>query len=76
MEEKLINFLKQNKVYRKFMRNIGDDTIPQIIARADMVNKPNIVTPIITAFVWGLTPEGIKFWSNVNHKWITNTKQS
>jgi len=69
MKEKLINFLKKNRVHSKFMKNIGYDNIDAIIERAEFANKPKIVTPIVTAFVWHLTPEGLQFWGKINQKW-------
>lgn len=73
MEEKLINFLKNKRVYSRFMRNIKDDTIADIVNRAEKTNNPKVVTPIVTAFVWGLTPEGVQFWGKVNREWIKET---
>lgn len=70
MEEKLINFLKNKRVYSKFMRNIKDDTITEIVSRVENTDKPKIVTPIVAAFIWGLTPEGVQFWGRINREWI------
>jgi len=74
MKEKLINFLKKNRVYKKYMTNIGDDTIEAIIERAEFANKPKIVNPIVTAFVWHLTPEGLSFWARISRKWNETIK--
>lgn len=76
MEEILINFLKHKRVYKKFIRNMGNDTIPEIIISVEQAGKQGIQsTPIQAAFVWGKTSEGVKFWGKINNEWIElNTK--
>ncbi len=72
MEEKLIKYLKDNKLYSKFMKNMKRDaeyeTLKEIIDYCEATNiKYGIgATPITTAFIWDKTPEGYAFWSNVN----------
>jgi len=71
MEEKLINFLKRKRVYKKFIRNMGNDTIPEIIITVEGAMKEGIrSTPIQAAFVWARTPEGVRFWGDINNEWI------
>jgi hypothetical protein len=70
MEEKLINFLKQKRVYKKFMRNIKTTTVTEIIERYELSIKKGIpATPITVAFLWGITPEGSQFWGNISSEW-------
>jgi hypothetical protein len=70
MEEKLINFLKQKRVYKKFMRNIGKTTITEIIERYEIAILKGVpANPINAAFIWGLTPEGAQFWGNISLSW-------
>jgi hypothetical protein len=70
MEEKLINFLKQKRVYKKFMRNIKPATMTEIIERYELADKKDIpATPITVAFLWGLTPEGSQFWGKISNEW-------
>jgi len=70
MEEKLINFLKQKRVYKKFMRNIKTTTITEIVERYELSIKEGIpATPITGAFLWGTTPEGSQFWGNISSEW-------
>ena len=72
MEEKLIKFLKDRKIYAKFMRNMKKDaeyeTMKEVIAYCDATNAKYGIgaTAITTAFIWDKTPEGYAFWSNIN----------
>ena len=72
MEEKLIKYLKENKLYSKFIRNMKADgeytNITDLVAGVDKANNKLgwDTTPIAAAFVWNATKEGYAFWSNID----------
>ena len=72
MEEKLIKFLKEKKLYAKFMRNMKADGeyagITELIVGVEKANTQLgwDATPIAAAFVWHVTSEGFAFWSNID----------
>ena len=71
MDKELITFLKKNRAYSKFMRNLKYKNIEELndaIALAE--EKGFTVSPIVAAFIWTDTPEGYEYWNIVENKWI------
>lgn len=60
-------FLRQNGAYRSFMRNCSEFNPHSRIADLESTS-PNFY--ISDAFGWPLTPEGGKYWSDLNDKWL------
>ena len=66
----LITFLKRNKAYSKFMRNMKYNSVPELNDAVMLAEEKWLpVSPICAAFVWGKTPEGYAFWSRLDTKW-------
>ncbi len=70
MDKELITFLKRNRAYSKFMRNLTYKTIQDLNDAVVLAEEKGLpVSPICAAFVWGKTPEGYAFWSRLDTKW-------
>jgi len=70
MDKELVTFLKRNRAYSKFMRNLKYVNIEELndaIALAE--EKGFLVSPIVTAFIWTETPEGFEYWNNIEDNW-------
>lgn len=64
----LLNFLKEKKIYGRYIKNVTKN----IICRPYLVNSVlnNIrynLNPIDQGFTWGNTSEGHDFWYNYNN---------
>lgn len=59
-------FLKRNDAYSSFMRNLFElQPFPYFRSLED--HTPDCY--ILSAFHWGSTPEGEKYWDLLNDKW-------
>lgn len=65
-DEQFFKFLKRNDIYGKFLNNINNvgRKIKYFFERAD---KSAYVS---SAFNWDRTPEGFKYWDDINRKWL------
>lgn len=73
MEEKFIQFLKNENIYYRFkgyfaVRHPDKDL-------TDYLNNTSPTHYIIRAFNWELTDELGNFWSTVNRQWIKGMKE-
>lgn len=59
-------FLKQNRVYSSFMRNLSKSSSVSDIRDFDSFNPEDYVDG---AFRWSSTPEGLDYWSFLDNKW-------
>lgn len=63
--EKFFSFLKENKVYYRFLKIVNFDTKYIIEALNEF---PLCI--ISNAFTWESTEEGHDFWHDLDNKWI------
>lgn len=63
--EKFLSFLKENKVYYRFLKIINFDT--KYIIKALNEFPFSIIS---NAFTWSNTEEGHDFWHDLDNKWI------
>lgn len=67
MDKELIIFLKRNKAYSKFMRNLTYENIEELNDAVVLANERGVITtPIKTAFIWNRTDEGYDYWNTLN----------
>jgi len=70
MDKELITFLKKNRAYSKFMRNLKYGNVPELHDVVVLAEEKGIkVSPFVAAFVWADTPEGYRFWSQLHTKY-------
>ena len=70
MDKELITFLKKNRAYSKFMRNLTYKTIQDLNDAVVLAEeKGQYGNPIVAAFVWEDTPEGWEYWNDIEAKW-------
>ena len=62
MEEQLEKFLKENGVFDRFWANAKDDY-------ADVMYVYSADLWILRAFEWVDSPEGFKFWNDIDDMW-------
>jgi hypothetical protein len=69
--EKFINFLKSEKVYEKFIKNLLEisDGWKENWITDDLCDN-NERDYILSAFYWDHSDEGQSFWDKINNKWI------
>ncbi len=68
----LYNFLKKNKVLDQFISNFEKQHHPSRIFYDYILihnNSIHLSSLIGSAFIWSYTPEGNKFWREVDQKW-------
>ncbi len=69
MDKELITFLKRNRAYSKFMRNLKYGNVPELNDAVVLAEERGIkVSPLVAAFIWVDTPEGYRFWSQLHTK--------
>ena len=76
--ETLLSFLKENKIYGRFIKN----TVNFLIEDTNRVNYVFCVVekikrdfnPINCAFTWSKTSEGHEFWRKHDHAYIATIK--
>ena len=71
MDKELITFLKKNRAYSKFMRNLKYGNVPELHDAVVLAEDKGLhVSPIVAGFVWATTPEGYKYWSDLNVRFV------
>jgi len=71
MDKELVTFLKRNRAYSKFMRNLKYVNIEELNDAVVLAEEKGIeVSPIVAAFVWATTPEGYRYWSALSDLWV------
>lgn len=69
----IVQFLKDNGAYEKFLDNLaGKRSKEEIIDFFRQDFGQNYC--INCAFAWASTPEGHRFWSEINAKWMSLSK--
>ena len=66
---KLIKFLKQQRVLRKFKKNFACDKLTISNDLKAFCTRTPQVSYIARAFTWDDTPEKHEFWKPLNDKW-------
>ena len=75
MREVFDEFLKKHEAYRKFYKNFkrsickGKDATSMNIAEHFNTYKETCQLFLILAFTWSETPEGSKYWIDLNDLW-------
>lgn len=62
---KFLWFLFRNGALIKFMRNLDAPL-------RTVNNSSSTIYYILGAFLWSNTPEGVKYWYDLNRKWIND----
>ena len=70
MDKELITFLKRNRAYSKFMRNLTYNSIEDLNDVIALVEEKGFpASPIVAAFLWTDTSEGFEYWNKIEDKW-------
>lgn len=64
-------FLNRNKAYDSFVENLTDS---RLFSFFDSFADTNPKYYIVLAFSWQSTPEGAKYWDDLNDKWRLSLK--
>jgi hypothetical protein len=77
-KDKFIRFLKENKAFSKFERNRKNsnersNSIESLNEHLEECDR-QLAVYLGSAFAWGLTAEGKKFWKDLNLVWTNETK--
>ena len=66
--EKLLSFLKENKIYGRYIKNTVNCLILENVNEVNYIieNIEQDHYPINFAFTWSKTSEGYEFWRNCN----------
>lgn len=68
MKEKFINFLKEHDAYEKFIKNLES---AEIYPSFDVFCRvEGFLDWTSTAFNWDSTPEGYRFWFELDDLWV------
>jgi hypothetical protein len=72
--EDFYNFLVDNDVLDKYIDNYNEYKFKKISLKKYLKNidKKNLID---NSFNWEITPEGHKFWSKLNDKWINKLRK-
>ena len=66
-------FLYEEKCLVNYVENIKNDRTfgmqNDVKNRADLISGLTPSSFLLSAFIWGLSPEGLYFWTNINIKW-------
>lgn len=64
----LLNFLKEKKIYGRYIKNVTKNIIchPYLVSSI-LYNISNNYSPINHGFTWGTTSEGHDFWYNYDN---------
>lgn len=66
--EMLLNFLKEKKIYGRYVKNVTKNIIKHPYLVNSVLNSiRNNYNPIDHGFTWGNTSEGHGFWYNYNN---------
>ena len=74
IKQQFINFLRKNKCYCKFVKNVGGEGANDKIV-INYVTKDSFYPNWISAyFSWAHTSEGLLFWSKLSSIWNSKFK--
>lgn len=69
IKQQFINFLRKNKCYCKFVKNVGGEGANDKIIINYVTKCPCYLSWISMNFSWAHTPEGHIFWDRLNSTW-------
>ena len=75
MKERFIKFLKNKRLYSKFVRNLEGRSVWAIIQFEKFVTTRKPSEYVIKAFIWYETPQGHQFWCDVETEWLKEIKK-
>ena len=75
MKERFIKFLKNKRLYSKFVRNFEERSTWTIIRFEKFVTTRKPSEYVIKAFYWDETPQGHQFWWDVETEWLKEIKK-
>lgn len=71
--KRLLSFLKENKVYGRYIKNTVNSLIEEDAGKINYISASSPIekieqdyNPIICAFTWSKTSEGYEFWRKCN----------
>ncbi len=72
-KEMLFTFLKKHRAYRKYIRNLKliRQTPTSVDEYTDLTEPKGL---LIQAFKWVETPEGFKYWNDLESEWHKHIK--
>lgn len=74
VKQQFINFLRKNKCYCKFVKNVGGERANDKIVINDVTKYPYYSSWISACFSWAYTPEGHAFWNRLSSMWENKFK--
>lgn len=74
VKQQFINFLRKNKCYCKFIKNVGGEGANDKIVINYVTKDPFYLSWISAYFAWSRTSEGHLFWSKLSSRWKNKFK--
>lgn len=74
VKQQFINFLRKNKCYCKFVKNVGGEGANDKIVINYVTKYPCYSSWISANFSWAGTPEGHIFWNRLSSMWKNKFK--